>query len=256
MSEKTPIPHLENQFFYLPTMCNRAWHIMLPPIFRFMASTYVEEFMNEGKIRLSSFNRFSSYTDEQRGDNSEGWSIVVNLAANDETLIGAVRMGSDAYVLCGTTNLTTELRKNFDDCDGCIVIDNPLGFADAISNRIPFFRLGLFGQAIYRDTRTLQLRRYDPTIKELFEKHGLEYNQVDDDDATVEKKYNAMPDELKTAIFNNLQNPESLFLKRSKFSSQSEYRLFWHSTRPIDEYIDIVVPEAVQFCRRVIVPTD
>jgi hypothetical protein len=40
----------------------------------------------------------------------------------------------------------------------------------------------------------------------------------------------------------------SYFLKPKEFAYQVEYRLLWLTDYTVDEYIDIKVPEAAQYC--------
>ena len=55
-----------------------------------------------------------------------------------------------------------------------------------------------------------------------------------------------MPD-----IMNMVGGPEEFFVKRSRFAAECEYRLLWMTGQPVGPFIDIKVPEAIQFCRRV-----
>lgn len=251
MDNVTSTFHPELSYTYSNAALMRHWQIMVPPVYRFIAQQYVDEFFNDGKLRLSSFKMFSKHADEQRRDVSEGWGFVVADGPGGGTLIGALGVGKDMYVLCGTTNFTKEMCQTFSDCDACFVIDNPLGFADAVSNRIPFFRMGLTGPAVYREGRAIR-RSYDPErIKHLIEKHGIECSVVGEDIEITQNRYDNYPDEIKEELRKNLLAPESLFLKNSLYSHQSEYRIFWQSAGPVQDFIDISVPEAVQYCRRV-----
>ena len=42
------------------------------------------------------------------------------------------------------------------------------------------------------------------------------------------------------------------FSKTNQYAPQHEYRILWHSfLEPMPEHIDIVVPEAIEFCRKI-----
>jgi len=44
---------------------------------------------------------------------------------------------------------------------------------------------------------------------------------------------------------------EELFIKHSRYAQQCEYRILWMSNEKVDSFIDIKVPDARKFCRRV-----
>jgi hypothetical protein len=44
---------------------------------------------------------------------------------------------------------------------------------------------------------------------------------------------------------------EEYFIKHSRHAQECEYRLLWATGQTVDEFIDIKVPDAIQFCRHV-----
>jgi hypothetical protein len=42
-----------------------------------------------------------------------------------------------------------------------------------------------------------------------------------------------------------------LFQKNESYKSQNEYRLIWFTTQPITNSLNIVCPEAIEYCERI-----
>jgi hypothetical protein len=57
----------------------------------------------------------------------------------------------DCYVLCATLHNTEDVRRQFGASDSCIAIDDILGFANAVSLKIPYFTSGFEGPVIYQE---------------------------------------------------------------------------------------------------------
>ena len=49
-----------------------TWEVKLPTVVRYLEVQHVNEFLNDGKLMLSSFKRFWKHEDEHRGDDDEG----------------------------------------------------------------------------------------------------------------------------------------------------------------------------------------
>jgi len=200
-----------------------------------MPKKYVEAFFKDGSIRLSSFHQFSKHKDEQRHDSSEGWNITFG-SGKSESMFVVQGHGNDCYVLCGSLHDTKEIQSKFPDADGCFVIDNILGFADSISYHIPNFISGFEGHAIYQDEKIIEKDIGIFLTEEKMENCILPDGNID-----------------KTMLpaLNLFGTVEELFIKPSKYASQSEYRLFWQVNAKVEDYLDIKAPNARQFCRRI-----
>jgi hypothetical protein len=129
-----------------------------------MHTKYVDEFFDDGSLMLSSFKRFASHKDEQRRDPSEGVGVRI-FTGSDFSTVMATGRGDDAYILCGSALDTAAVRSCFVDADACLVIDDPLEFANAVSRSVPRFKGGASGHCIYMD---------DPLIERHSEAHTLE----------------------------------------------------------------------------------
>ena len=214
----------------------RPWSILRPRVYRYLESKYVEGFFSNGSLRLSSFARFAEHPDEQRKDAAEGKGVRFGLGSQATiALVGG--KGHDCYVLCGTVHNTENVRRQFKQYDACIAIDNVTAFANAVSLRIPFFRQGLEGLVIYQDNTTINKNIGNVKSEELIEKYK-------NPDGTV--KMDLIHD-----IANMTGGIEEFFVKHSRYAQQCEYRILWASSQSVESFIDIKVPEAIQFCRHV-----
>jgi hypothetical protein len=214
---------------------NRPWNILRPRLYRFLEAQYVEAFFKDGSLRLSSFSQFAKHPDEQRQDAREGAGIRFALGKN-LTIATVQGRGRDCYVLCGTLNNIADTRKLFPQYDACLVIDDITSFANAVSTKIPYVG-GLEGLAVYQDeTAITKALADDLTAEALMDKYRLPDGNISMD--------------MLRETMNTAGGPEEYFTKHSRYAAQCEYRLLWATGQPVPPFIDIKVPEAVQFCRR------
>lgn len=226
MAEKeqsTPEPVLLNLTFGSP------WAILRPTVYRFLEKSYVDEFFEHGRIRLSSFSRFAKHDDEQRHDSSEGKAVSF-LTDSESTVALGAGVGFDSYILCGSTSSAETVASAFSD--SAIVIENTTEFAAAIARALPHYMNGLEGNCTYRSNRVIERRLPQGRIKEMWDTNKQEDGTINMD------------------ILRDVIKPVSidlLFLKEEKYAQQLEYRFVWRCAH-IEDYIDLVVPDARRFC--------
>lgn len=203
----------------------------IPMVFRYLEKKWVDNFFEDGSLRISSFKKFHQHSDEQRGDKQEGNNLVIGVQEK-KYMYSLTFHGSDAFVLSTSLLLDKSLYSDF-DVDSCFVIEKPFEFMDIISKQIPNFKGINFGPCLYQPLR--QIRR---NIKGLMIGDSKNQDTVNLDD-----------------IFKNINEAggsDTLFLKTQNYSSQHEYRFLWHSfDNSLPEHLDIKVPEAREFCRRI-----
>jgi hypothetical protein len=199
-----------------------------------MDAKYVESFFRDGSLRLSSFASFAKHPDEQLRDKGEGigsrWGIGSQVTVN---MFGG--RGRDCYVLCTTLHNTEEVRKVFGH-NACIAIDKVADFANAVSLKLPFSG-GLEGPVIYRDDPAIYKDIGATTAEQLMERYRKP-------DGTLDM---SMLQDMQTKT----GGIEEYFIKHSRHAKECEYRLLWATGQPVSEFIDIKVPDAIQFCRQV-----
>jgi hypothetical protein len=198
-----------------------------------MEKQYVDEFFEHGKLRISSFNRFRDNPDEEQGDIFEGRVNAQIKTPNGNHAI-AVMNGQEAYVLCATTVESQKLEASFSTSAAFRII-NTLDFASCISSHIPGFVAGLEGLCSYRDEITIS--------KEL----KVDFPPPDSfpNPDVWSKEYEK---------FVAQQTRDGFFIKQSRYSHQAEYRFIWFAQGRERQYIDIVCPEARQFCQPLLSP--
>lgn len=203
----------------------------IPMVFRYSEKKWVDNFFKDGSIRISSFKKFHKHTDEQRGDKDEGYNIISGV--KDKIYMYAITQhGSDAFVLSTSLLLDPKLYTDF-DVDDCFIIEKPYEFMQAIASHIPNLKGVNFGPCLYQPQH--------------FIRRSIEMNLE-----ALNSEYN--PDDLGNIIqlVNDAGGLDPLFIKTINYSNQHEYRFLWHSSNEnLPEHLDLKVPEAVNFCRRV-----
>jgi hypothetical protein len=142
-----------------------------------------------------------------------------------------VDYGHDAYVLCGSMSPSNELLSVF-GADSAIVICDTTAFAREISKNIPGFRAGLEGPCSYQYRRIIE--------KDL--------GWLDFGTAADTQDISKMNPESVRRVYDALNTGDAYFLKREKHRHQVEYRFIWLTALPIKDELDIVVPDARQYC--------
>lgn len=204
-----------------------------PTLYRYLPKKYVDEFFEEGKIRLSSFAKFKELKDEQKGDSNEGNSVLWGIS-EEQSVMAVTSHGHDAFVLCGSLILNKEVMADF-QADDCIVISDPAKFAMSIANCIPEIRGILLGPCRYQKDKTLQRRMGNFRIEDL---------RVSSNDQSIDMN----------KIFqlsSQVGGDNVFFTKVEKYAPQHEFRFLWFTWDSIaSSDIYIVCPEATKFCRR------
>lgn len=211
------------------------WRIRRPYLYRYLEKPYVDVFFETGALRLSSFAEFSKHSDEQRLDGSEGRGLVSHVTAESggQTIMAAIRQGHTAYVLCASTIFSVDISKDFGTESG-FRINDVFGFANAVSRHVPGFNAGIEGACHYLPSRVLE--------------RDMGYVDIETMRVSPDSK-NIDMGKMMQAVF-GLAGDDMFFLKHIRYASQNEYRLLWNTSNKIDGCIDIVCPEARQFCTR------
>ncbi|MCB2379822.1 hypothetical protein LGH70_19655 [Hymenobacter sp. BT635] len=203
--------------------------------YRHLEKQYVESFFATGALRLSSVKRFSTHTDEVRGDNQEHSAMYMSNYRPEEgegaghAIVFGIKATEKAFILCTTQTPSNEQTFEGCDYDASFRINDPLRFAIEVGKVLATFRGGLLGPCLYREPPILTLDLG-------------KFNTVDLSPSQLQEKV----DQAQRLI---ADDHEILFLKRKHFENQTEYRMIWFVDNE-EEYIDIFCPEAVRFCER------
>lgn len=208
------------------------WHVSPPILFRFMDAQYVKAFFEHGKLRLSSFRQFTQHADEQRLDVEEGEvSLLIQPPSGEQghAMYAAIRVAASAYALSTTLRNDDWIAEAFGS-RAYIKINNPTAFGIAIARRIPGFRLGVEGPCRYQVNRVV----YKPLP-------GITAGDFRDESGAVDLRKISQ-------FFQEHVESYPYFLKHTRFAPQSEYRFIWECEGECADFLDLVVPEAIQYC--------
>lgn len=228
-------PHPAGQLINFTVQFTQPWQVVRPRVFRFLPQKYVDDFFADGSLRLSSFNQFAKHADEERKDGAEGKGVRTGIG-EQATVFLASGVGSDCYVLCGSLIYSDQMRRTFPGADGSFVIDDTMGFAGAIARALPGFKGGMEGPAIYQDDTTIRRDMGPTSIEELVDAHKRPDNTIDMN--------------LLLQLQGQVGGTEEFFTKHSRYANQAEYRLLWGIDGHAQDFIDLKVPAARQFCRK------
>ncbi|MBV5305933.1 MAG: hypothetical protein J0652_04480 [Desulfobulbaceae bacterium] len=208
----------------------RPWSIKIPPLTRWLETQYVNDFFNNGVLRLPSFKSFRENQDEERGDINEGIATQsIKMQNGDFSILGI--NGTKAYILSTTLVESNNLQSNFNTDDGFRII-NSIAFADSISRYIPGFMQGFEGPCFYR--ANLLIKKESPISI-----YPPAENENPEEWAKCQDNF----------VFNHAI--DSFFIKNMKYSHQAEYRFIWLAYGNEDREIFIKCPEAVKFCEKI-----
>ena len=213
-------------------------HIKLPTVYRYMESKFVDEFFEHGRLRISSFKRFREYPDEVRGDKSEGQGSVSGKGRDGFTFHVMTGAGANGYMLSTSLEDSQSIHEDF-GVDCCFQITDPLGFAVAVSNALPGFQEAFVGFCNYQSYRIV--------------KKALDEMSIQDftgDDGNLIMMHPKMNERINQLVGNGI---DLLFLKEKKYQDQAEFRFVWRidgTHFEIENHMDIVCKEAIQFCNR------
>lgn len=209
-----------------------------PRLYRYLEKRYVEAFFNDGQLRLSSFEHFRKHVDESRMDEKEGFAKFIHRtnAGQGETLIIDYECYPNVYSLCASALPSKSLMAKFSGADSAIVIWDPVRFAHTITNalkKVVNVRECIQGPCSYQFRRVIE--------------RDLGYFGIAEEETSDPSKMDAAKLE---AVISELMSHDVYFLKRETYVGEAEYRFVWLIDGVADQAIDLVVPEARQFCTR------
>lgn len=211
------------------------WNICTPNLFRFLEQEHVDSFFDDGSLRISSFSQFHKHENEQRLDKGEGRTFFVHRTnqGGGQTINCWATHGTRAYILCAAMRFDDDLMKSF-GCSSYFRITDTTKFGIAVARHIPGLIAGFEGPCLYQEKKIVE--------------QDLGYINIDDfkDEKTGGKI--SMP-ALNDFLVSKMEH-DPLFLKDKSFSHQVEYRYVWIVRNRESDFIDIKVPEAIQFCER------
>ena len=205
--------------------------IRLPCVARYIDEKWVDEFLGDGKLRLSSFRRCAKHEDEQRHDAREGRMSLQAEAPDGSTLSAVTLPTPTLYILCCSTAIDCMHRDLFNVSSG-FVIDDPFAFAAAITDALANCVACAQGPCVYQAEMTRNKTLAEPL-----------FTEDPKSEEEIESKIGG--------AIRQLDKLESMFTKPTSFSNQHEYRFVWAMENDVKETIDIVSPRAAKVCHKI-----
>jgi hypothetical protein len=210
----------------------KNWNVMLPEVFRYMGKQHVEEFMTHGRLRLKCMVEFKNLPSERTRDEQEGNFLArhTDPGGNQLMWIDPTGIGWNAYVLCGSTLANQHSAFGSD----CFRIRETSEFAVTIATKIPQFVQGVQGPCIYTDDLAMDSNGGEGAAGFFAADGGFQIGGK----------------RMKDALNHIRQDPRFYFKKRKQYLPDAEYRFVWIVAGNLGPHIDVVCPEAIQFCDR------
>lgn len=206
------------------------WRVVTPFVYRYLEEKWIDKFFETGLLRLSTFNQFSKYDDEIRGDRYEGSGMSFGETSDNKFIGTAISSGYDAFVFCCSYILDKSLQEKL-GYNAALQITNTAAFSYEVSRQLAGFKHGFEGPCIYRSNRLIR-RKIDFDV----EKYRL------GDKISMQAMFDS------AALLNGA---ERMLLKEKTYQDQQEYRMLWFVDKETPDYIDISCPNARQYCRKV-----
>jgi hypothetical protein len=212
-------------------------HVKLPAVYRYMQASYISDFFDHGRLRISSFQRFRDYPDEIRGDKREAQGSATGKGGDEFTFHVMTDAGANGYMLSASLEDSAAIKKEF-DVDSYFEIFDPLGFSVAVANALPGQQEAFLGFCNYQDKRVIE-----KTLEE------MSLSDFTGEDGNIVLMHPKMNERIHQLVGNGI---DFLFLKDKKYQSQSEFRFVWRidgAHFDVKDHVDIICKEAIQFCR-------
>lgn len=213
---------------------NAISYVRIPRITRyFNEAEYVDQFFDDGRLRISTFEHFRQNPQEEWADRDEGISYI-ETRPKDVPVLSVQRSQQQSFVLCGTLTEDKSMSASFKKEHGFRIIE-PLQFYRCIAHNMPLFAGGVHGICNYAGGHIQKLE--PPTL------YPTGLNAIKD-----WAQFQQITDQAHAAYYF-----DSLFRKQVKYAAEQEYRLIWFTAlRHLIDYIDIRCPEARRYCQRII----
>lgn len=188
------------------------------PVVKMAKRQHVEAFFQNGALRLGTFSYYNHFDHEEIGDTSEGSFVLVG-QHTDTTAFAEIAGGFNNYLFCcygGAPDPECVERFGYDSNFTIVDIE---GFASTIGKHI--------GAVDYRFAQCAYAR--DKVVIGTVDR-DFDFNTISPRllDLATEAKY---------------------FLKPDKYAHQSEFRITWQMTSDVDLPLDILCPEAIEYCK-------
>jgi hypothetical protein len=193
---------------------------------RFLAQKYVDQFFEDGSLRLSSFEAFRKHPDERRRDTGEGFVAMDLLTPAGNSIQAMGGTGDEIYVLCASM---IDKPPSLPRGQGAICILRPKLFLESVATAVPGYVRSTMGRCEYRS---------EAVIRKVISREIQPPADDEDPDRWLAKQKQFMGT---IAI-------DGLFQKHESYSHESEFRFMWVAAGESKEYLDLCCPGARSHC--------
>jgi hypothetical protein len=212
------------------------------PLYRYIDRQYVDDFLRDGSLLLTTYTRCCTHELESRRDSDEGHSYF-RIAHPGGDLTGATRVGSKSYMLCLSAVYTSELNTRF-GTDAAFRVDDLDVFADAIAAKVPGCQKRRGDWCQYGDHREIpgNVDRSIPT--EMFK--AMAGGSRGDPDAGA--MFGRAFASFSKAVGRVVLDHDIYFKKGKAFEVEQEFRLIFNVDHDVADPLLITCPEAAKVC--------
>ena len=200
---------------YGPSVSNIDIGAVYPILYRFMEERYIDEFLNEGKLQISTMPFCRKYEDAQRSDCSEAYYGYV-FCDGEESWSLTARVAENAFVLCSSL---TQCAFHEPSITHCLEIREADQLAREIADKLKEAGYDvcemLAGPCNYSmKGRVIDLTGSDESIRSLFMKSVWPNKLIPDADKIA-------------CVLSKLGKGALYFTKPFCFMREHEFRLLW-----------------------------
>jgi hypothetical protein len=213
----------------------RNWQIKLPRVVRYIEEQFVDEFLSDGVLQLSSFRRCAKHEDKERCDQHEGWQTLgITSGDNMQKLTGITMPYPNVYMLC-TSLILSESQRDIYGCNSGFIIKKPFEFSIAVGESLPACINCVQGSCFYQARRENLEHIDEPLVTD------LPKSEIESD---------ALAGKFEEYI-RKADNLNSLFCKPLSFQHQQEYRFIWAISGIADDHIKVKSKKAAGLCEKI-----
>ncbi len=211
--------------------------------FRYMQTKYVQKFLSEGTLLLTTYENCRALENETRRDAREGTTNLY-FSQGNQVIAGIQGVGKRSYMLCTSSTLSDELLKRFKVEDWIEIIE-PMAFAEAISRAIPGFVQLRMAPCRYVSQRSIE-RRIDESI--MPDSAQLLQAAQSGVAGAVEAAFYAMNREMSDRLDDEVGNQTFFLKEESPFAVEDEFRFVWTVDHEVVAPKTFTCMEAVKYC--------
>jgi hypothetical protein len=190
------------------------------PILKMSKKKHVDQFFRDGSIRLGCFKYFNAFEHQEIGDPTEGEFILVGRNGNT-TAFAEVAGGFNYAAFCCFAGESDQMCIQSFGYDSAFEIMDINAFAQSVQDVLES-REFTYGKCLYSKDRVVRGDVPD----------GFNFQEI-------------------SPRLINLASEAKFFLKPIHLSHQSEFRFLWQTDLDLAGPLDIKVPNAIKYCRRI-----